>query len=161
VSVLAKRLGLWGRTRRSHIALFLFAGSLPWIGIFMLAMFTEHWTGVRWNVEKLQPGFQIALLIAFVWLAVRRLNDQDRPGWLAVVPIGAGFLLELLQLPEDLRSTLAVVLLALLMVFLFLPGSHGPNRYGADPRGWISREAYEEALRRSAPPGQAAQPPSP
>lgn len=50
-------------------------------------------------------------------VCVRRLHDQDRSGWmclLSLIPYVGGIIL---------------------MVFLFLPGTPGSNRYGDDPRG--------------------------
>ncbi|BDI61643.1 DUF805 domain-containing protein [Qipengyuania nanhaisediminis] len=58
----------------------------------------------------------LVLSVPFVALMVRRLHDLDRSGWwclLNLVPFGT---------------------LALLVAMTF-EGDHGPNRYGADPKG--------------------------
>ena len=54
--------------------------------------------------------------IAHVALACRRMHDQGRSAWFllfGLIPF-LGFLI--------------------VLIFLFLPGTPGPNRYGADPR---------------------------
>lgn len=58
----------------------------------------------------------LALIIPGIAVAVRRLHDQDKPGWwllLVFVPIIG-----------------AIVLL----VFMFLEGTKGDNQYGPDPK---------------------------
>ncbi|WP_344106429.1 DUF805 domain-containing protein [Myceligenerans crystallogenes] len=58
----------------------------------------------------------IGLYLPGLAVLVRRLHDADKSGWWALlssVPI-AGIVV---------------------VVFLFLPGTRGPNRYGLDPRG--------------------------
>jgi len=60
--------------------------------------------------------FALASFIPSLAVAVRRLHDQDRSGWmllLALIPLLGGF--------------------ALLVLFC-LEGTQGPNRYGPDPK---------------------------
>jgi uncharacterized membrane protein YhaH (DUF805 family) len=60
--------------------------------------------------------FGLFNLVPALAVAVRRLHDQDRSGWLLLlllIPVLGGF--------------------ALLVLFL-LDGTHGPNRYGPDPK---------------------------
>lgn len=60
--------------------------------------------------------FYLAILVPYVAVIVRRLHDQDKTGWLAL---------------------LAIVPIAniVLLVFMCLPGTPGPNQYGPDPLG--------------------------
>ncbi|MDG4768408.1 DUF805 domain-containing protein [Solwaraspora sp. WMMD406] len=60
--------------------------------------------------------FSLALLLPSLAVGVRRLHDTDRSGWwllIALIPIVG-----------------AIVLL----VFFVLDGTHGPNRFGPDPK---------------------------
>ena len=54
-------------------------------------------------------------LIPTIAVAVRRLHDQDKSGWLV--------LLQLVPIAN-----------IVLLVFMFLPGTVGPNQYGPDPK---------------------------
>jgi uncharacterized membrane protein YhaH (DUF805 family) len=59
--------------------------------------------------------FYLAILIPCVAVIVRRLHDQDKSGWwalLGLVPIAN----------------------LVLLVFMFLDGTNGPNQYGPDPK---------------------------
>jgi uncharacterized membrane protein YhaH (DUF805 family) len=58
----------------------------------------------------------IGTIVPSVAVTVRRLHDQDRSGWMALlgfVPYVGGLIL---------------------LVLMFLGGTDGPNRYGQDPR---------------------------
>lgn len=60
--------------------------------------------------------FWLGSLIPSLAVLVRRLHDQDKSGWwilLAFVPIAS----------------------LVLLVFMFLDGTPGPNRFGEDPKG--------------------------
>jgi len=81
--------------------------------------------------------------LIFLWLAARRFQDQDRPGWIALAPSAFLFVVLLVPLPPPI----ALLGLIAFVIVLFLPGTIGPNRYGPDPRGWRSREHYEEERR--------------
>jgi uncharacterized membrane protein YhaH (DUF805 family) len=68
------------------------------------------------------PAFMIggliwlALLIPSIAVTVRRLHDQDKSGWLvllAFIPFVGGLIL---------------------LVFMLLEGTRGPNRFGPDPK---------------------------
>jgi uncharacterized membrane protein YhaH (DUF805 family) len=74
-------------------------------------------------------------------LIVRRLHDHDRPTWLAL-PYLAVSLASLVPSPpgRTQEQLIAMGLITLASVILFvhlycLRGTHGPNRYGPDPRG--------------------------
>lgn len=58
----------------------------------------------------------LAFLIPSLAVTVRRLHDQDKSGWLlliAFIPLIGGLVL---------------------LVFMLLEGTRGPNRYGPDPK---------------------------
>ncbi|MDE2597226.1 MAG: DUF805 domain-containing protein [Sphingomonadales bacterium] len=54
--------------------------------------------------------FWLGTIIPSLAVAVRRMHDQDRSGWWILCPI-------------------------LNLVFLFIDGTRGPNRFGPDPKG--------------------------
>jgi len=59
--------------------------------------------------------FMLATLVPSIAVTVRRLHDSDRSGWwilIALIPF-VGFIV--------------------LLIFMILGGTHGPNRFGADP----------------------------
>jgi len=59
--------------------------------------------------------FSLAILIPSLAVAVRRLHDSDRSGWwllIALVPFIGGIIL---------------------LIFMIIGGTHGPNRFGPDP----------------------------
>ena len=89
----------------------------------------------------------LALLVPTVAVTVRRLHDTDRSGWwllLGIVMVvalvalgfasamggGAGFS------PLLIAALLVTAVVGIaLFIFMVLPGTDGPNRYGPDPYG--------------------------
>ncbi|MDZ3831226.1 MAG: DUF805 domain-containing protein [Sphingopyxis sp.] len=61
--------------------------------------------------------FALATIIPSIAVAVRRLHDQDKSGWfylLSFIPYVGGIIL---------------------LVFMCIDGTRGPNRFGPDPKG--------------------------
>lgn len=61
--------------------------------------------------------FGLAVIVPSIAVQVRRFHDQDKSGWmvlLALIPIVGGIIV---------------------LVFMCLEGTRGPNRYGPDPKG--------------------------
>ena len=54
--------------------------------------------------------FWLGTFIPALAVAIRRMHDQDRSGWWILVPIAN-------------------------IIFLFIDGTPGPNRFGPDPKG--------------------------
>lgn len=87
-----------------------------------------------------------ALLIPSIAVTVRRLHDQERSGlWLLapVVPYVIGYVVvfagasaqsSVLAGLGGLILLLGAIAGLVLFVFMFLPGTAGPNRYGPDPK---------------------------
>ncbi len=74
----------------------------------------------------------VAIIIPSIAVTVRRLHDRNMSGWwylgfvvLSAVPV-VGFL-----------ASIA------LFVVLLLPGTVGPNRFGADPKGRVAADVFE------------------
>jgi len=62
--------------------------------------------------------FWIGTIIPSIAVSVRRMHDQDRSGWWILCPI-------------------------LNIVFLFIEGTKGPNRFGPDPKDHLGAAAFE------------------
>jgi uncharacterized membrane protein YhaH (DUF805 family) len=144
-----RRLGLLGRTTRTNLLAYLILVAALNVALFLFAITTVRSAAPSAaRIEALQalalanPVLAAADNLIFLWLAARRFQDQDRPGWLALAP--SAFLLVVLLVP---LPPVALLGLIAFVIALFLPGTIGPNRYGPDPRGWRSREHYEEERR--------------
>ena len=95
----------------------------------------------------------LALLVPSLAVTVRRLHDTNRSGWwlggffiayLALVVVNVAMMGVLTQSPDALGAVTAVYGIIglgmlgygiVLLVFMFLDGTPGPNRYGPDPKG--------------------------
>jgi uncharacterized membrane protein YhaH (DUF805 family) len=101
--------------------------------------------------EELIPHYAIrfiylyyfAIIIPFMAVAVRRLHDSDKSGWwmLLLLTQGLSTVCSLIR-PVNIGLVAFATLLAFaasvtIIVFLVLPGSHGENRYGANPKHYI------------------------
>lgn len=104
-----------GRARRMEYWLFVvfyFVGNLVTTivdALFGLSLSVEHGMGL------LRPIWDVAMLLPWLAVAVRRLHDTDRSGWwilLIFIPI-FGWLV--------------------LIVFYCVRGDAGTNRFGPDP----------------------------
>lgn len=104
-----------GRSRRKEFWFFVL---FVLIGVILLGII-EGALGMAGMVGgvygPLTTLFYLAILIPYVAVIVRRLHDQDKSGWwalLGLVPIAN----------------------LVLLVFMFLDGTNGPNQYGPDPK---------------------------
>jgi uncharacterized membrane protein YhaH (DUF805 family) len=91
----------------------------------------------------------LALLIPTIAVQVRRLHDSDRSGWWVFLywgPYLLAFALSIAGLANNSQSLSAISIvfslaswigLIVLIVFYCLPGTNGPNRFGADPLGGV------------------------
>ena len=89
----------------------------------------------------------LALLLPGLGVTVRRLHDTNRSGWwilVAVIPyVILGFMAAGAVASGDMAglataglfSLVALVGAIVLLVFMVLPGTRGPNNYGPDPYG--------------------------
>lgn len=95
------------------------------------------------------PIWRLALeLIANLALgaiAIARLHDAS---YSARFLIGIIALSIVSMIPS--AGSLALIALIGWIVIFFLPPSIGPNQFGADPRGWKSREHFEDQQRTLA-----------
>lgn len=68
--------------------------------------------------------FLLAIIVPSIAVQVRRFHDQDKSGWfvlLALIPFVGGLIV---------------------LVFMCLEGTKGPNRFGPDPKDPAGAEAF-------------------
>lgn len=114
-----------GRSRRKEYWMFVLFNVLVVVAISAVfgrtsytrvGMFASTWTDVSGPGGILIGLFRLASFIPGLAVAVRRLHDQDKSGWLlllALIPFLGWFAL---------------------LVLMCLDGTRGPNRYGEDPK---------------------------
>ena len=152
---IAAKIGLTGRSKRTSILLFILLLIAAQVALALLLgrqlVGRAPPADTAIAVASAAPWASSAATLLFFWLAWRRFQDQDRPGWLALVPTAYAWALWILPMPLPFQSQLAgMVGLAMalaLLIGLFLPPTVGPNRYGPDPRGWRSPEHLAEERR--------------
>lgn len=87
-------------------------------------------------------GIEAAYDVVLIILAVARLHDFGKPGWwlaiLAALPLAGAV---------GLGTAPAMIALIGWLAMFFWPGDVGPNAFGPDPRGWQSREHFEQQQR--------------
>ena len=106
-----------GRSRRKEYWFFVLG---TWVVMIVLSI-VERMAGLSGMVGgaygPLTALFYLAILVPMIAVAVRRMHDQDKSGWWILLPI-------------------------VNLVFLFLEGTKGPNRFGPDPKDPGSAEAF-------------------
>ncbi len=142
------------RSTRTRFLLVLIAANLAFAALihaFAPALAWPAPLAIPHAIEAM-PRWLLALkglhALVLLVLIVGRLHDLDRRGWWALLFLalaaGGGWLG---GVAGALCGTAVVVgWLALLL----WPGTIGPNRFGPDPRGWESREHFDEQERRLA-----------
>jgi uncharacterized membrane protein YhaH (DUF805 family) len=118
-----------GRARRSEYLLFwimVSALTFLWLFIFGIAaaVAAEATSGADSALVPLivlaPVGlFWLIALVPSIAVTVRRMHDQDQSGWLTVL------------------TWLPFVGWIFVLVFGFIPGTAGGNRFGPDPRGGV------------------------
>ncbi len=136
-----------GRSRRREALGFLLFQAIVYVvwfaSIFVFAIAAEK------NQDSVTGPLTIGIFtiaIFFFWLVtfipsiavqVRRFHDQDLSGWfvlLHLIPYIGSFAI---------------------LVFMFIQGTDGPNRYGPDPRG-NNEDHYRRVFGESGPPKPAS-----
>lgn len=102
-------------------------------------------------VMMLYALFALATFIPDLAVTVRRLHDTDRSGWWILAPL-VPYVVALVAaiggaatgdqnglaaggIIAGIAMLAALVLGIVLLVFMFLEGTRGPNRFGSDPKG--------------------------
>ncbi len=95
----------------------------------------------------------LALIIPGIAVAVRRLHDTNRSGWWLLAPL-AGYVVLFIGTALSASGSSAGGILAMLggigalvmglvlLVFMFLEGTKGPNRFGPDPKGGVDAQVF-------------------
>ena len=158
-----------GRSRRTEYWMWILFQILIAIGVFVLMMLLGGSAlmsgdpgamvamgGLALLVYALYGIVQLAFLIPSLAVAVRRLHDTNRSGWWILAPL-APYLLVIVAASMAVSSPdaagfagifallggLAALGLGLtVLVFMFLEGTKGPNRYGPDPKGESTGEVF-------------------
>ena len=137
-----------GRSRRTELVYYAIAITLLNIVIDFAALVTLSWTASL-IVELI---FRLLLFVPFFALFARRLHDQNRSAWWALMlpvivamnimqtvkfiiagtEIKAGTYYSYSGTPLDVW--IGVPLTLAYLVLAFLPGTDGANRFGPDPR---------------------------
>ena len=130
-----------GRSRRKeywmYVLLLIVVGIV--IGVVERALGLAALVGPYGPITAL---FMLATLVPSLAVGVRRLHDTNRSGWWLLIGYGPLILSLLLPLLGMAGIGLAMIvpLIALvgfivLLVFMVLEGTRGPNQYGPDPKG--------------------------
>jgi len=87
-----------------------------------------------WPAEGVGTGFYALMIVAFIFglgtiipqiaVQVRRFHDQDKSGWFVLL------------------NFIPYVGFLIVLVFMFIEGTRGPNRYGADPKDPTNSEVF-------------------
>jgi len=129
-----------GRSSRTEFLAFLILVALVYGMALVLAEVAAHGSMLRY-----EQYLSIALWLPAIPLFARRLHDQNRSGWLALI-LPAVLALQLYALiPFDSHqlpvprlgipfNVADFLLVAALWVLVVWPGTAGENRFGADPR---------------------------
>lgn len=114
-----------GRSRRKEYWMFL-------LGVVIVAIVLsviEAAMGMNGMVAgvygPLTTLMLLGIIIPGIAVQVRRFHDQDKSGWfvlLGFIPIVGGLIV---------------------LVFMFLEGTRGPNRFGPDPKGAGDPSVFE------------------
>ena len=102
-----------GRSRRKEYWFFVLFAVIISIVLGVIDVMIGTQTG---GIGILSAIYALAMLIPSIAVSVRRLHDIDKTGWWILI----GFI--------PLIGTI------ILLIFAFLPGTAGDNKYGADPK---------------------------
>ena len=114
-----RALDFRGRATRREYWLFALQLTLIFGAMLLFAGLAAGWeqsAGLSLGLSGMFLIFYLFAFIASLAVAVRRLHDHDKTGWLCLLPL------------------LPIAGPILFLVMMLLPGTKGENRYGRDPR---------------------------
>lgn len=137
-------------SRRTYIVTQVILLPLGWVVFGFLALavwtldhtFAEHDIPVPLRTIEMSPSVAqivalgtavagLALLVFYIFVAVRRLHDLDLTGWILLLwPILIGLIETSSNQTSGVTAMSEVALEAILML---VPGTAGANRYGSEP----------------------------
>ena len=113
-----------GRSRRKEYWSFL----LGVVVVTILLTIIEGAVGLSGMIAgaygPLTALFFLGIIVPSIAVQVRRFHDQDKSGWwvlIGLVPLLGGLIV---------------------LVFMFLEGTRGPNRFGPDPKDEAATEVF-------------------
>ena len=116
-----------GRSRRKEYWMFVLFLTVVYVVLYtfmlggMLSASSSGQVGAGFGVSMiLLVLFALAMFVPALAVQVRRFHDQDKSGWMVLlnlIPLGG----------------------LVVLVFMCMEGTRGPNRYGPDPKGDTSR----------------------
>lgn len=160
-----------GRSRRMEFWMWQLFQVIVYFGVIILAMIVGAGGMMTGDPSAAMAGggaaliimllyglYALAVLVPSLAVAVRRLHDTNRTGWWVLAPIVPyliGFVAALGGVASGseggaaaggiigLVAMLAAVVLGIvLLVFYFLEGTRGPNKYGPDPKGQDTGQVF-------------------
>ena len=135
-----------GRSRRKEYWMYVLLMIIVGVVIGLIEA-TLELTGMIGPYGPLSGLFGLATFIPNIAVTIRRLHDTNRSGWwmlVGVVPYVA-MVAAVVSGNIALVGILGFVALAgmiVLLVFVLLDGTKGPNKYGEDPKGGPSSEVF-------------------
>ena len=115
-----------GRSRRKEFWMFQLGIVLLYIAVVILGAILGAISETLSAIVMIIFGLaMLGLIIPSLAVAVRRLHDQDKSGWMLLL----GFI--------------PIIGSIILLVFYCTDGTPGPNQYGPDPKGQADPAAFE------------------
>jgi uncharacterized membrane protein YhaH (DUF805 family) len=138
-------LRIWLSLRRSRMSYLKFHTGL--LVVFVPVAIVAAFIGLIWL------AYPVALVLSLVSVAavVQRCHDCNFPGWPVVVLYLFDGVLRVVEVPDESAAAnwLSVPTFLGTVIFialLFIPGTRGPNRYGADPGEFQASTAVEPTV---------------
>jgi len=114
-----------GRSRRKEYWMFVLGLVIAFVALALVEGVLGLGGSVAGVYGPLTLILGIAIIVPSIAVQVRRFHDQDKSGWfvlLGLIPFVGGLIV---------------------LVFMVLEGTNGPNRFGADPKGVSGPEVFE------------------
>jgi uncharacterized membrane protein YhaH (DUF805 family) len=131
----ARTLDFSGRTTRTEVISYWVFAVLAEVSLSLLTSFA--WNIATWNSPWFFTSVAILFAVPEPGILIRRLHDQNRSGWWALVCLPYAFL-AWFGGPRAERPlwehVLTVVVSLVVLLFLLWAPTPGSNRYGPDPR---------------------------
>jgi len=121
-----------------------------WLAYVLLDVIIQILTRIS-GIFGLLGLVYLGLFIPMIAVAIRRLHDTDRRGWWLLAPLVPYFAAFVIMFPAFMANPtgglalfaavgpalilmlIGFVLAIAILIFMVLPGTPGPNRFGADP----------------------------
>jgi len=132
----SRRMEYWSFALLNFVVYAALVGLAIALGAPLMEMQTnpaaaEGFGGVAGIFLVLLGLYALAVLIPSIAVVIRRLHDRDMSGWWFLGYIVASLI--------PIINFIAGIAL---LVFMFLPGTAGPNRFGPDPKDPASAEVF-------------------